>query len=66
MYGWELSPDQTGPLRLASETPIEGLHLAGHWTQPGAGVYGVMASGAGCARRILGLTEDEELWEAGA
>ena len=54
MYGWELAPDQVGPLRLAGEMPVEGLHLAGHWTQPGGGVYGVMASGVAAAGRILG------------
>lgn len=54
MYGWDVSPDQVGPLRLAHRSPIEGLSLAGHWTQPGGGVYGVMASGVGAASRILG------------
>ncbi|MEE2665332.1 MAG: NAD(P)/FAD-dependent oxidoreductase [Myxococcota bacterium] len=54
MYGWNPSPEQTGPLRLAPKTPIPGLHLAGHWTQPGPGVYGAIASGRNTARTILG------------
>jgi prolycopene isomerase len=61
MYGWDVSPDQTGPLRLEQETPIKGLHLAGHWTQPGSGVYGVIASGVRAAQRALGLANEQEM-----
>jgi prolycopene isomerase len=64
MYGWNVSPDQTGPLRLEATAPIEGLHLAGHWTQPGGGVYGVIMSGTSCAQRILGIESEERLWSA--
>ena len=54
LYGWELSPAQVGPGRLAGETPIAGLRLVGHWTQPGGGVYGVVSSGIEAARSVLG------------
>jgi len=53
-YGWAASPDQSGPLRLPATTPIRGLYLAGHWTQPGHGIRGVMVSGQRTARLILG------------
>jgi phytoene dehydrogenase-like protein len=52
-YGWAASPQQSGPLRLPATTPIRGLCLAGHWTQPGHGIRGVMVSGLRAARLIL-------------
>jgi prolycopene isomerase len=54
LYGWELSPAQVGSGRLSSATPISGLRLVGHWTQPGGGVYGVVSSGIITARSVLG------------
>jgi phytoene dehydrogenase-like protein len=54
LYGWELSPAQVGSGRLAGGTPIAGLRLVGHWTQPGGGVYGVVSSGIVTARSVLG------------
>jgi prolycopene isomerase len=54
IYGWNPSPEQAGPMRLAPTTPIPGLHLAGHWTQPGPGAYGAIASGRNTALTILG------------
>lgn len=54
IYGWALSPDQIGPGRPSNETPLPGLWLAGHWAQPGGGVYGVVTSGVNAARGILG------------
>ena len=62
MYGWELTPDQVGPGRLPEENALQGLVLAGHWTRPGAGVYGALSSGLSAARRILALDENE-LWK---
>jgi phytoene dehydrogenase-like protein len=53
-YGWAASPQQSGPLRLPATTPIRGLYLAGHWTQPSHGIWGVMVSGVRAARLILG------------
>jgi prolycopene isomerase len=54
IYGWALAPDQVGPGRPGNETPLPGLWLAGHWAQPGGGVYGVVTSGVNAARGILG------------
>jgi phytoene desaturase len=64
IYGWELSPSQVGPGRPAIETPLPGLLLAGHWTLPGGGVYGVVHSGIDAARRALGLAGEADLWRA--
>ncbi len=54
IYGWAASPDQVGVRRLPQETPVEGLVLAGHWTQPGHGIWTVVRSGIGAARLVLG------------
>jgi phytoene desaturase len=54
IYGWALAPEQVGPGRPSNETPIPGLWLAGHWAQPGGGIYGVVTSGVNAARGILG------------
>jgi prolycopene isomerase len=64
LYGWELSPRNVGPGRPATQTPVDGLHLVGHWTQPGGGVYGVVTSGVQAARTILGHRRESELWDA--
>jgi phytoene dehydrogenase-like protein len=53
-YGWEQSPAQTGLRRLARRTPVEGLYLSGHWTQPGGGVMSTTVSGLQTAQLILG------------
>ena len=63
MYGWELAPDQVGPGRLPADVPIEGLLLAGHWTRPGAGVYGALTSGLTAARTVLGSDDEAQLWQ---
>lgn len=62
IYGWELSPAQVGPGRLGHGTPLAGLHLAGHWTRPGGGIYGVVLSGIEAATRVLGLKTPTSLW----
>jgi len=62
-YGWELSPKQVGPGRLGIHTPVRGLHLVGHWTQPGGGVYGVVWSGLQVARELLGCDREAHLWK---
>ena len=54
IYGWANSVGQAGPRRLPSKTPISGLYLAGHWTQPGSGVWTVVLSGINAARYALG------------
>ncbi|MFI5316810.1 MAG: phytoene desaturase family protein [Myxococcota bacterium] len=62
IYGWALGPDQIGPGRPANLTPLPGLVLAGHWAQPGGGVYGVVTSGVSAARAILGVQSEVDLW----
>jgi len=64
LYGWELSPRNVGPGRPGNQTPVAGLHLVGHWTQPGGGIYGVVMSGVQTARTILGHRRERDLWEA--
>jgi prolycopene isomerase len=64
LYGWALSPAQVGQRRLDNDTPIAGLHLVGHWTRPGGGVYGVVSSGIRTARLVLGFSREAELWHA--
>ncbi len=57
IYGWEPSPDQAATHRLRHVTPIEGLFLSGHWTQPGGGIMPVIVSGAQTAQLVLGLPD---------
>ena len=54
IYGWAVSPDQVGRKRLSHQTPVRGLYLAGHWTHPGGGIYGVIVSGLQAAQLVLG------------
>jgi phytoene desaturase len=55
VYGWELSPEQVGRKRhVEHQTPIKGLLLSGHWTQPGAGINAVVISGMQTAQQLLG------------
>jgi len=61
IYGWEISPSQVGPGRLENVTPIEGLYFAGHWTQPGGGIYGVVSSGIQTAHSALGVDRNSKL-----
>ncbi len=52
-YGWAQIPSQSGIYRLQRTTPIPNLYLAGHWTSPGGGIAGVVASGELTAKAIL-------------
>lgn len=52
-YGWAVTNDQTGSNRLQHTTPIKGLYLAGHWTNPGPGISSVLSSGWKAANVIL-------------
>jgi len=63
IYGWEVSPRQVGRNRLGHKTPIGGLYLSGHWTQPGGGIYGVTVSGIQTAQMILGYKDIGDLFE---
>ena len=40
--------------RLPARTPVGGLLLAGHWTQPAHGIFAVVESGIQAARLALG------------
>jgi prolycopene isomerase len=62
MYGWAASPQQVGPRRPPNRTPIKGLFLAGHWTQPGHGIWTVVLSGINVARLVLGENAAESGW----
>jgi prolycopene isomerase len=53
-YGWAATPRQFGAERLPHITPMRGLYLAGHWTQPAGGVYGAMLSGVQTAGLLAG------------
>jgi prolycopene isomerase len=64
LYGWELSPRNIGPGRPGTQSPVAGLHLVGHWTQPGGGIYGVVMSGVQAARMILGHPRERDLWDS--
>ena len=52
IYGWDASPKSLAT-RLAMETPVPGLFLAGHWTRPGGGIYAVITSGQIAAKRVM-------------
>lgn len=53
IYGWSARPDQCGGARMDAVTPIDGLFLAGAWTQPGGGFTSVLRSGKRTGERIL-------------
>ena len=53
IYGWAHTPDQSTVRRLAQQTPIANLLLAGMWTFPGAGQSAVLQSGELAAQAIL-------------
>jgi len=52
-YGWAQIPSQSGIYRLQRITPIQNLYLTGHWTSPGGGIAGVVASGELTAEAVL-------------
>lgn len=62
IYGWANSVAQAGPRRLPNKTPISGLYLSGHWTQPGSGVWTVVLSGINAARYVLGKRMSQAIW----
>lgn len=54
IYGWAVTPDQTGTKRLDHATPIEGLYLSGAWTHEGPGSFRALLSGFMTTRMVLG------------
>ncbi len=61
-YGWDVAPDQVGPMRFNNRSPLTGLYFAGHWTTPGGGVYGVSVSGVKAAQQVLGIPRQQAFW----
>ena len=47
-------PAHAGTRRLHHRTPVEGLFLCGHWTQPGSGSFRVIFSGVETTMNVLG------------
>jgi phytoene desaturase len=60
-YGWAQTPRQSGIYRLQRTTPIPNLFLTGHWTSPGGGISGVVASGEVTAHVVFDKFERGEL-----
>jgi phytoene desaturase len=60
IYGWENTPNQTLPKRLPHITPVEGLFLAGHWTNPGTGSVRCLLSGLNAAAAVVGQRDPME------
>jgi prolycopene isomerase len=52
--GWEMGPERYGTARLPSRVGVPGVHLAGHWTDPGPSVLNAALSGRRAALGILG------------
>jgi len=65
IYGWAALPRQSGARRLPNKTPLKGLSLAGHWTQPGHGIWSVVLSGINTARLVLGNDPSGSMWPFG-
>jgi prolycopene isomerase len=59
-YGWAQIPRQSGIYRLPRTTPIPNLYLTGHWTSPGGGIAGVVASGELTAEAVWSRFEKGE------
>ncbi len=55
LYGWANTPNQSQPKRSPQETPVEGLFLVGHWTNPGTGCLRCLFSGLRAAATISGF-----------
>lgn len=64
IYGWANTPNQSTPKRLPRVTPISGLLLSGHWTEPGTGSVRTLYSGAQTAQIALGMETFPEFLEA--
>jgi prolycopene isomerase len=53
-YGWDNTPTQSGGRRSPRVVPgVEGVFLAGHWTQPGSGTIRCLVSGYHTAQVVL-------------
>lgn len=59
VYGWTVNMKQSGPGRLAQETPIPNLLLAGVWTRSGHGQVAALTSGNEAAEKIVEMAREE-------
>jgi prolycopene isomerase len=57
VYGWANSPSQAGTKRPNRQTPLPGLYLSGHWSQPGTGSFRCLYSGLLTVMEIEGQTD---------
>lgn len=53
IYGWRKSVNKFGINEIGGSTPINGLYVAGHWTQGVHGVYGVIRSGRLAVQQVI-------------
>jgi prolycopene isomerase len=53
IYGWAVTPNQTGSKRLDHVSPVNGLYLSGHWTHEGPASVRVILSGITTGRVVL-------------
>jgi prolycopene isomerase len=53
IYGWAMTPGQIGSKRLPRSGVVDGLWLAGHWTEEGSGAFRAILSGVTTAQMIL-------------
>jgi len=53
IFGWDNVPSQSTLSRLAQQTPVANLYLAGAWTFPGGGQSAVIISGSIAGQTIL-------------
>lgn len=66
IYGWEQNMKQMIS-RPQHETPIKGLYLSGHWTDPGGGVVSVLLSSYKLYQKLMNKKEvfkkEEMVWK---
>lgn len=58
-YGWEQNMKQMTS-RPQHGTPISGLYLSGHWTDPGGGVVSALLSGYKLYHKIIGEADSAQ------
>ena len=58
IYGWEQNMKQMIS-RPQHETPIKGLYLSGHWTDPGGGVVSVLLSSYKLYQKLMANKQEE-------
>jgi prolycopene isomerase len=61
IYGFAQSVEQSYAGRLAQQTPLQNLFLAGAWTFPGGGMSAAMLSGVEAARLAIAHLENKSV-----